>query len=294
MKILITSGGQLATLLFNALKDDHEVRVMRRRPDDAFGNACRVGDVSIYDDVLRAMDGCEIVFHTAVRNDHDMEPPNYRDFVSTNVDGTFNVFLAAMHLGVKRVVHSSTSMVNGFHEAAAQLTPGQGAARRFDDQAPCQQTDVYGLTKIMGELAADHFRDRFGLSIISLRYGWLAPLELYRDPAMLYNTLHFCFHEQDALAANLLVMNQNTVGNYLVSAPSLFTDRDAEDLWQKPQAALERYYPDELAYLQNIGFTPTPIAAWLDCSRAIDELGYQPQYDFKRFIKLHREGAFGV
>jgi nucleoside-diphosphate-sugar epimerase len=131
------------------------------------------------------------------------------------------------------------------------------------------------------------------MSIISLRYGWLAPPAEYRQPEMIYNVLQFCFHEQDALAANLLVMDQQTRGNYLIGAPSPFADNDAHDLLHAPAKAIERYHPDELAYLRSVGFEPTPIPAWLDCSRAMRDLGYKPQYDFARFVKLHRDGAFG-
>jgi len=73
MTILITSGGHLARLLYAALKGDHDVRVLRRRPDPMFGASCVVGDVSCYDDVVRAMEGCDRVFHTAVRN-NDLAP----------------------------------------------------------------------------------------------------------------------------------------------------------------------------------------------------------------------------
>jgi UDP-glucose 4-epimerase len=287
MTILITSGGQLATLLYHALRNDHDVRVMRRRPDPAFGEACVVGDVSRYDDVVRAMDGCDLVFHTAVRNNTDVNLASYEEFHAANVDGTFNVFLAALRMGVKRVVHSSTSMVVGFHGL-----PAHDKAVRLDDDAPRRSVDIYGLTKRAGELYADYFRDKHDMSIISLRYGWLAPPHEYREPEMLYNTLQFCFHEQDALAANLLVMNQRTRGNYLICAPSPFTDDDACDLLRDPAAAIGRYFPDELAYLRGAGFEPTPIRAWLDCSRAIRDLGYKPRYDFSRFVRLHRQGAF--
>ena len=288
MKILITSGGRLGTLLYHALKDEHELRVLRRRPDPAFGSCCVVGDVSRYDDVSRAMEGCQIVFNTAVRNNTDVELKSYEQFLASNVDGSFNVFLAALRLGVKRVVHSSTCMVCGLGGPPADGT----RAIRYDDDAARRSVDVYGLTKVLGEVTADYFRDHHGLSIISLRYGWLALPEMYRDPEMVYNTLRFCFHEQDALAANLLTMNQETTGNYLIAAPTRFTDADAEDLLQRPEAALARHYPAELDYLLSIGFTPTPIAYWVDCSRAMRDLGYQPQFDFERFVELHRQGGF--
>jgi nucleoside-diphosphate-sugar epimerase len=229
------------------------------------------------------------VFHTAVRNNTDVELASYEQFLASNVDGTFNVLLAALRLGVRRVVYSSTAMVNGFHETAAGLTPGQGSAVRYDDVAPRRGLDVYGLTKTLAEITADYFRDRHGLSVIGLRYGWFAPLDMYRDPAMVYNTLQFCFHEQDALAANLLAMDQTTVGDYLICAPTRFTDADAPELWRRPEAALARHYPGELDYLRSIGFDPTPIPAWLDCSRAMRELGYRPRFDFPRFVQMHRE-----
>ena len=109
---------------------------------------------------------------------------------------------------------------------------------------------------------------------------------------MVYNTLKFCFHEQDALAANLLVMNQQTTGNYMIGAPSKFTDTDAADLIADPQAVLARHYAEELDYLMSIGLAPTPIEYWLDCSRAMRDLDYRPKFDFPRFVQLHREGAF--
>jgi len=288
MKILITSVGRLAKMLYETLKDEHEVRVLRRPQDPAFGSACIAGDVSRYDDVARVMDDCDLVFHTAARNNTDVDLESYEEFVSSNVDGTFNVFLAAVRLGGKRIVHSSTSMVNGFHGP----TEGRSRAIRYDDDSPRRYVDIYDITKSMAEVSADYFRQKYNLSIISLRYAWLAPLEMYRDPAMVYNTLQFCFHEQDALAANLLVMDQDTVGNYLISAPSRFTDADADDLMQRPEAVLARYYPEQLDYLSSIGFKPTPIACWLDCSRAIRDLGYSPQFDFEHFVGLHQQGAF--
>ena len=288
MRILITSGGQLATLLYDALKDEHELRVLRRYEDPEFGPSCVVGDASQYSDVARAMDGCQLVFHTAARNNTDVELRSYEEFLSSNVDGTFNVFLAAVRLGVDRVVHSSTSMVSGFH-----ATPGNRTrAIRYDDDSPRNSIDVYGLTKVMAEVAADYFRETYELSIISLRYAWLAPLEMYRDPKMVYNTLQCCFHEQDALTANLLVMDQDTVGNYLIAAPSGFIDADADDLVQRPEAVLARYYPEQLAYLSSIGFVPTPIPCWLDYSRAVRDLGYRPQFSFERFVELHQQNAF--
>jgi len=292
MKILITSAGQLGTLLYHALKEAHDVRVMRRRPDETFGAHCVIGDVSRYDDVANAMDGRDVVFHTAVRNNTDVDLESYEQFHASNVDGTFNVFLCAHRLGVPRIVHSSTSMVSGFYTLGEKLAPGSGRATRIDDDAPRNGADVYSLTKGVGELYADYFRQRYDVSIISLRYGWLAPPAMYADPMMVYRTLQFCFHEQDALASNLLVMEQDTTGNYLICAPPELEGANVDGLWQSPGSVLETRFPDEMQYLHSTGFTPTPIPAWLDCSRAMRDLGYRPRHDFRWFVAAHRDGAF--
>ena len=190
------------------------------------------------------------------------------------------------------MIHSSTSMVLPFHVIHESMRPGEGAATRIGDDTPRRGTDIYGLTKLVGEMYADYFRQRYGMSIISLRYGWLAPLHRYAEPEMIYNTLSFCFHEADALAANLLVMDGDATGNFLICAPPAFDEADAEDLWQNPAAVLERKYPAQLDHLRQHGCEPTPIASWLDCSRAIEVLGYRPRHDFVCFVDGHRDRVF--
>lgn len=291
MKILITSAGGLATSLFHALKNEHEVRVLRRRPDPVFGEACMLGDVSSLDDVLRAMEGCDLVFHTAVRNNYDLDFSAYPDFLHTNVDGSFNIFYAAARLKTKRVVFSSTSMVLGFQRYTKAPPPGDRAVRVHDD-VPHAPNCAYSMTKSLAEQAADFFRDEHGVNVIGLRYGWLAPLKLYADPAMLMRTLSFCFHPDDAVAANLLAAESSTTGNYLIAAPTTFSDDEATLLWRNPRAVLEARFPAELAYLDRIGHEVKPIGCWLDCSRAVSVLGYRPRYDFRWYVAQHAAGAF--
>ena len=293
MPILITSGGRLGTLLYHTLKSDHDLRVLRRRPDPAFGPACIIGDVSRYDDVARAMEGCEIVLHTAVRNNTDVELQSYEQFLGANIDGAFNICLAAVRQGVGRLVHCSSCVAVMSGPAPAERARRQGAAVRIDDAAEHTRSDIYGLTKVVGEHITDYFHAVHDLSVVALRFGWLAPLAMYRDPTMIYNTLRLCFHEQDAVAATLAAMHSSVVGNYLITAPTRFTDADGPALLDNTAEVVGRHYPAELAYLESLGFKPTPIPVYPDCSRATADLGYRPQFDFPAFVELHRQGAFG-
>ena len=69
-------------------------------------------------------------------------------------------------------------------------------------------------------------------------------------------------------------------------------DEDAPGRWQNVAGVLERKFPAELSYLRSIAFDPTPIPVWLDCSRAIRDLGYRPRHDFAWFVRTHRENGF--
>jgi nucleoside-diphosphate-sugar epimerase len=292
MKILITSSGNLAARLFAALKDEHEVRVLRRQADPAYGRACQVGDVSRLDDVTAAMEGCDVVFHTAVRNNDTMPFEAYPQFLQSNVDGSFNVFYAAARLKTPRIVYSSTSMVLGFQRYTGASSP-TGRAVRIHDTMALDGTCIYSFTKALAERTADFFRDEHGVNVIGLRYGWMAPLKLYADPQMVMRTLQYCFHPDDGVAANLLAAASSCTGNYLICGAPSFDDADAEALWQDPRSVLAARYPRELAYIDRLGWPIKPIGCWLDCSAAMHDLGYRPRYGFGWYVAQHEAGAFG-
>jgi nucleoside-diphosphate-sugar epimerase len=148
------------------------------------------------------------------------------------------------------------------------------------------------MTKSLAEQAVDFFRAHHGVNSVCLRFGWLAPLRLYADVKMLYRTLSFCFHPQDAAAAVLAAMDSTQQGNYLIAAPMPWSESDGEALWRDPRALLAARFGHELEYLERRGCPIAPIACWLDSSRAQRELGYRPRYDFRWFVRQHEAGAF--
>ena len=79
-----------------------------RRELDVFA-----GDVRDPHGVKKAMEGCDTVLHLAalIAIPYSYHSPD--TYVDTNVKGTLNVLQAARDLGVRRVVHTSTSEVYG-------------------------------------------------------------------------------------------------------------------------------------------------------------------------------------
>jgi UDP-glucose 4-epimerase len=82
-----------------------------------------------------------------------------RSAFEVNIAGTFNVLEACARHGVKRLIWSSSASVYG----DAVETP-------MTESHPFNNRNFYGATKIAGEAMATAFFERYGLSIIGLRY----------------------------------------------------------------------------------------------------------------------------
>lgn len=89
--------------------EDKEIRILIRRDIDIFdGLRCdkRKGDITDYESLIRAFEGCDIVYHVA--GCVEIKPGN-EDFVyNVNVNGTRNVIRACRKMGVKKLVYMSS------------------------------------------------------------------------------------------------------------------------------------------------------------------------------------------
>jgi UDP-glucose 4-epimerase len=116
------------------------------------------GDVRETDILDAAMQGVDYVFHLAA-----MWLLHCKDFPRTafdvNVAGTFNVLEACVKHKVKKLIYSSSASVYG----DAVEVP-------MTENHPFNNKNFYGSTKISGEAMCTAFNDRYGLSVIGLRY----------------------------------------------------------------------------------------------------------------------------
>jgi UDP-glucose 4-epimerase len=82
-----------------------------------------------------------------------------RTAFEVNIAGTFNVFEACVKHNIKKLIWSSSASVYG---DAVELP--------MTESHPFNNKNFYGATKIAGEAMATAINDRYGLSIIGLRY----------------------------------------------------------------------------------------------------------------------------
>jgi len=117
------------------------------------------GDVRRPDDVARAVDGVDVVFHqAAIRITHCAEDPRLAKDVL--VDGTFNVLEAARHAKVRKVVAASSASVYGLAETFPTVENHHAYANRT----------IYGSAKLFNEGLLRSFNDMYGLDYVALRY----------------------------------------------------------------------------------------------------------------------------
>lgn len=116
------------------------------------------GDVRETDILQDAMKGVDYVFHLAA-----MWLLHCKDYPRTafevNIAGTFNVLEACVKNNVKKLIYSSSASVYG----DAVEVP-------MTESHPFNNKNFYGSTKIAGEAMCTAYNDRYGLSVIGLRY----------------------------------------------------------------------------------------------------------------------------
>jgi dTDP-glucose 4,6-dehydratase len=115
-------------------------------------------DVTDRDTVRKAAKDIDIVFHLAalIGIPYSYDAP--QSYVRTNVEGSVNVFQAALEQGVQRVVHTSTSEVYG----TARYVP-------IDEAHPLQGQSPYSASKIGADKQAEAFWRSHGLPVVTVR-----------------------------------------------------------------------------------------------------------------------------
>jgi NAD dependent epimerase/dehydratase len=116
------------------------------------------GDVRDPHGVKEAMTGCDVVLHLAalIAIPYSYHSPD--TYVDTNVKGTLNILQAARELGVKKVIHTSTSEVYG----TARFVP-------ITEEHPLQAQSPYSATKIAADQLAHSFYAAFDLPVVTIR-----------------------------------------------------------------------------------------------------------------------------
>jgi dihydroflavonol-4-reductase len=166
-RILVTGGTSFTGLhlVRSLVRDGHAVRVMtgsleRARALLPAETEILAGEVTERLDVMRAMEGRDVVYHLADSSGAG-RITDARDHWRINVQGTRLVMQAAMEVGVRRIVHCGTARVHG--------DTGPGAA---NEESAFRPTNAYELTKMQAERLALLFVRECDLPVVVARPTW--------------------------------------------------------------------------------------------------------------------------
>jgi nucleoside-diphosphate-sugar epimerase len=161
--LFIGGSGYVGGLLLPSLAARHQIRVLDLKPPG--GDYEHVaGDATDPDVLPAALDGVDALVHGAMARERDE-----RGAFDVNVTSVHLALLAAHEAGVPHAVHlSSLSVYDGV------------MGRRLPDESvPTDATDLYGLTKRLGEQVCAAAASRFGLSVNVLRLAFPTPDEIW-------------------------------------------------------------------------------------------------------------------
>ena len=145
------------------------------------------GDVRDLPAVQSAVKGCEFVFHLGALISIPYSYHHPAEVAETNFMGTLNVLLACREIGVKRLIHTSTSEVYG----TARHVP-------IDEGHPLQGQSPYSASKIGADKLAESFYCTYGLPVTTVRpFNTFGPRQSARavipaiiTQALTMNTIH--------------------------------------------------------------------------------------------------------
>jgi nucleoside-diphosphate-sugar epimerase len=285
MKVFLTGGsGDLGLLLSRELemRGDLPVRMDIRAPKNPQRGEVIEGSILDRDLLAQSLTGADCIVHIAAWHGvHDFTgQKNVYDFWDLNVTGTFNVFQAAVDMGISHVVFISSTSVE-------------------------DRTGVYGHTKILNEEMVHAYRERHGLPIITLRPGAFIPpwntsvYKTYLEWVQWFwkGAVHISDVMQGVLqAVDLLIRDEPlpdiplTLDGQYDYKPADMQNWDAEGVG----STFMKYYARYAEMVQGFGLDISQKPHTFDISQTHRWLGYDPQYGMSDLLQeMEKYGADG-
>jgi nucleoside-diphosphate-sugar epimerase len=160
-----------------------------------------------------------------------------------NVTISYNVLVASLEAGVKRIVSGSSLAVYGLYYPSCPNAPDY---LPINENHPLIPQDPYGMTKLMGEKICDAFARKKEIQIASLRFAGITTDEQYpillerrKDPLWRGTGALWSYIDvRDAAAACRLAVERDFSGHeaFNICAPKTIMQEPTREL-------VERYLP---------------------------------------------------
>jgi len=279
MKIVVTgcSGRFGQYVVRNLTASGYDVLGVDRVADPSIRPSW-VCDLSRTGDVFEAFAGAEAVVHLAAIPAPNLMPDSLT--FNNNASATYNVLKVAADRKIGKLVIASSIAAYGFLYARKMSEPKY---LPLDEAHPCQPTDSYGLSKVVGETIADSFAAQTRASISSLRFPGInfdpefkLIKERFSDPRYRLPGFWTYIDARDAAEACRLALEAAPPGHTIfnVAAPTSNMREPTDEL-------LKRYLPTVKKREGRL------VGNWsgMDSSKAERMLGFRAQHVWERYIQ---------
>ncbi len=160
LRVLLTGAdGRIGRTLLRPFSERYELRCLDRMPmTDVPGSFC--GELKDIELLKRAMKGVDVVVHLAgMPNDADYA----NRLVPDNIVGNYNIIMAAIECGVRRIVYASSCQV---------VISNVSRSGTMTEHTAYNPMSVYGATKAFGEIMGRWAHDYHNLEFLNVRVGW--------------------------------------------------------------------------------------------------------------------------
>jgi len=277
MKIAVTgTSGHIGRAIHFALCREHEVVGIDRSVSSV---TTHLGEIDDYKLLTNAFKGAEAVVHTAALHAPHVGIYEDNEFYRINIEGTKNVFRAAVDCGVQALAFTSTTALYGY---AAQW---QDSASWINEETIPEPKSIYHRTKLEAEkfLEAEASQN---LKVTTLRMSRCFPEPA---PIMAMYRLHRGIDSRDVAEGHRLAL-VNPGENYrifILSGTTPFTRSDCKILKQTPEEVLRHRCPSICDLFASRQWKlPDSIDRVYDSSLAQQALGWTPSYGFEEVTRL--------
>ncbi|GEN22229.1 UDP-glucose 4-epimerase [Halomonas cupida] len=251
---------------------------------------------TLFETFLRYQDELEGVIHgVSVIAGPTFKTRPFRH-LSINAMGTLNVYETCRLLGIKRIVNMSSGAVYG--DASGQL----------HETTPYKATDLYGATKISGELYGDQYSETYDMDIRQARLFFVYGPG--KKPSHMHAVYQAMFGPLEGLKGVHAANGRDQITDWTHVED---TAQGIVRLFDTP-AVPHRHYniscgvavshqrivelvSEQLGYDSDMQLGPGPFVvrgAPLDIQRARDDLGFTPRYaDIREGLEDYRRWLLG-
>lgn len=284
MKVGVTgAAGLLGRYVVEELFSRHEVIATDRIPLSRTEIEFRQSDLLDPESLRAAFAGAEMVIHIAAIPNPYQAPTSV--VMSTNVVGTFNALEAALAVGARRFINTSSDCAIGIVFAKGRRVPDY---LPLDEDHPLRPEDVYGLSKKLAEELCRSYALRGAIETVTLRPTWVWSEATCKIHSHLLQSAgnpgrnFWSFVDpRDAASAYRLVLEAGHLPHdvYFIAAEYTFDTLPTREL-------LSRCYPEVPVHSYTDGRDFPEYGSLLDTSRIRQDFGWKPRHHWPAWSTL--------